>query len=329
MFALYGGSVLGPSFARPIDWGKFMRASNSYWTIGWSVAVWAVVMLGGGCGPSRDTHRIASSDQLARDDASPASPAPQKVRETSQSQFSSSSVTSDSTSDSTKMASGNPADRPRYPAQKDHAVASTSYPTTGYPSYEDLVRPAVGQTSPSSVRRSSDDTSGSDSEQHVAAAVDHQPIEDLGEPLHDGPMVRFAAGETSAPHTVDVGGPVALSVKGPAGPVSQGQRAIYEVRIVNHQATAVEDVRTVVFFSDGMEPISVEGCRATITPGQVVFASIQHLAVGQEHTLRIIGRAETPGHITSRTEVTWSDWPGHLAAELMTRCQQTSPDLAH
>jgi len=96
---------------------------------------------------------------------------------------------------------------------------------------------------------------------------------------------------------------LALSVKDPAGPVPVGQMAMYTVHIRNRGTKAASGVEAVIYFSQGIEPVSAEGGRHTIRPGQVVFDAIDVVPAGKEVVLKIAARAQTPGNHMFRAEV--------------------------
>ncbi|NLE39154.1 MAG: hypothetical protein GX621_14115 [Pirellulaceae bacterium] len=96
---------------------------------------------------------------------------------------------------------------------------------------------------------------------------------------------------------------LALSVKDPTGPVPVGQTAVYTVHIRNRGSKAASGVEAVVYFSQGIEPISAEGGRHTIRPGQVAFDAIDVLPAGKEVVLKIVAKAQSPGNHMFRAEV--------------------------
>ena len=68
-----------------------------------------------------------------------------------------------------------------------------------------------------------------------------------------------------------------LEVKDPEGPVPVGSDASYELHVRNRGTKAAENVEVLVYFSNGVEPVSADGQTHHISPGQVVFDRIPAL----------------------------------------------------
>jgi len=110
-----------------------------------------------------------------------------------------------------------------------------------------------------------------------------------------------------------------LLINDPQGPVPAGEPTVYEVRIINRGTKAAESVQIASFFSEGIEPLSVEGGGAEIGIGQVVFNPVRRVAAGDELVYRITAKAETSGNHTFRTEVVCASPETKLAAQETTR----------
>jgi uncharacterized repeat protein (TIGR01451 family) len=94
-----------------------------------------------------------------------------------------------------------------------------------------------------------------------------------------------------------------LDVTDPAGPVPVGSEATYQVRVQNRGTKSAEQVEVVAYFSNGIEPTSVEGGRYETAPGQVLFNKIASLGAGKEITFKIKAKAQTAGNHVCRVEV--------------------------
>jgi len=114
-----------------------------------------------------------------------------------------------------------------------------------------------------------------------------------------GKWVAAASGQTLAEGVAHL----KLRLVDPHLPVPVGNDATYEIHIENCGTKSVEKAEAVVFFSEGIEPIGAHGAVARIAPGQVVFEPIGPLPPGKQHVLRVIARAQKPGHHTCRAEV--------------------------
>ena len=115
-----------------------------------------------------------------------------------------------------------------------------------------------------------------------------------------------------------------LTVNDPQGPVPVGEESEYEIRVTNRGTKAAEDVRVFAFFSEGIEPIGIEGGRAKVEAGQVIFQPINRLEAGQELQLQIRARADVEGNHIFRVEVECADPGTELAAQETTRFYGTS-----
>jgi hypothetical protein len=77
----------------------------------------------------------------------------------------------------------------------------------------------------------------------------------------------------------------------------------YEIRIRNRGTNGAEQVEAVAFFSQGLEPISVEGGLHEVRDGAVIFKPLATVSAGGEAILKINARASSPGSHRIRVEV--------------------------
>lgn len=110
-----------------------------------------------------------------------------------------------------------------------------------------------------------------------------------------------------------------LVVNDPAGPVATEDETVYEVQVTNRGSQAAEQVKIVVQFAEGIEPIAFEGCQARIVPGQVLCQPLASLGAGEQITLRIKAKAAAAGTHQFRVEVTGADAGTRLVSEGTTR----------
>jgi hypothetical protein len=110
-----------------------------------------------------------------------------------------------------------------------------------------------------------------------------------------------------------------LSVKDPKGPVPVAQQTKYEIVIRNRGAEAATGVEAVAYFSEGIEPLAVEGGGHEILPGQVIFDVIPTIGAGQEVSLMISAEASRAGNHSFRVELRCDSLDTRLAAEETTR----------
>jgi uncharacterized repeat protein (TIGR01451 family) len=86
-----------------------------------------------------------------------------------------------------------------------------------------------------------------------------------------------------------------LSVVDPTAPAPVGQPVTYEIIIANRGKKAATDVSVIAQFSDGIEPIRVDGHTGRIVPGQAVFNSIPSIGPNEKLVLRVIAQATKAG----------------------------------
>ena len=94
-----------------------------------------------------------------------------------------------------------------------------------------------------------------------------------------------------------------LDVSDPSGAVAVGEDAVYEVRIRNRGNEAAEGVDVIAHFSDGVEPVSVEGRTPEVASGTVTFGTIPTLAAGKELVFKIHAKARQGGTHRVRVEL--------------------------
>ncbi len=119
-----------------------------------------------------------------------------------------------------------------------------------------------------------------------------------------------------------------LEVKDPQGPVLVGEEAVYELKVRNRGSKTAENVEVLAFFSNGIEPVAVEGGPHRIQPGQVVFQPIAAVAPGAEVVLRVRARAESAGAHVFRAEVHCRELASRLVSEETTHFYQDGPASA-
>jgi uncharacterized repeat protein (TIGR01451 family) len=110
-----------------------------------------------------------------------------------------------------------------------------------------------------------------------------------------------------------------LVVNDPAGPLPVGGEALYEVIVMNRGSLAARQVKVIVQFGEGVEPVTFEGCEARIVPGQVLCQPLAQLGAGEQLSVRIKAKAQEAGAHPFRVEVTTTDGDTRLVSEGTTR----------
>jgi len=127
------------------------------------------------------------------------------------------------------------------------------------------------------------------------------------------------ASSSEAATEVEAVADLKLAVNDPTGPVSVGDEAVYELTVMNRGTQAARQVKIVMQFADGIEPVAFEGCDARLVPGQVLCQPLPQLGAGEQVTLRIKAKAQEAGSRPFRVEVTSTDGDTRLVSEGTTR----------
>jgi hypothetical protein len=115
-----------------------------------------------------------------------------------------------------------------------------------------------------------------------------------------------------------------LTVSDPVAPAPVGQPVVYEVVIANRGKKSANDIEVIAQFSDGIEPVRMEGHAGRIVPGQAIFNSIQSIGPNDKLVLRIHAEASKPGVHRFRVEVKSKGSDTDLLEEESTRYLATS-----
>ena len=110
-----------------------------------------------------------------------------------------------------------------------------------------------------------------------------------------------------------------LDVNDPRGARPIGEPVLYEIRVENRGSTDARGISIVGLFSEGIDPVSVEGAQNSVRDGRVTFQPVKSLPAGGEILLRIRAVASQVGTHIFRAEVVCDDLDIRLAAEETTR----------
>ena len=134
--------------------------------------------------------------------------------------------------------------------------------------------------------------------------------------------VRAADGlqaANSVATTVEALADLKLSVNDPQGPQPVGERVSYQLKIINRGTKAATAVKVTVQFSDGIEPVGVDGGRAEVVPGQVLFSDIDRIEAGAEVVLTVTARGDKAGNHIYRSTLTCDNPETRRVSEGTTR----------
>jgi hypothetical protein len=111
------------------------------------------------------------------------------------------------------------------------------------------------------------------------------------------------ADRTEATTEVMLVADLVLAVNDPSGPMPTGTEVEYEVIVRNRGTKSAERIEITAYFSDGIEPVEVDGARFDLSPGTVVIEPLATLGAGEERSFRIKARAEAAGNHRFRAEL--------------------------
>lgn len=129
------------------------------------------------------------------------------------------------------------------------------------------------------------------------------------------------SGAVVAKHSINVDAieDLKLAVIPPVAPAPVGQPVPYEIEIHNRGTKAAQNVSVLAQFSEGIEPVKVDGHSAQIVPGQVIFESIPMIGPNERITLKVHAVAGASGTHRFRAEVRGSSGEADLVQEGSTR----------
>ena len=110
-----------------------------------------------------------------------------------------------------------------------------------------------------------------------------------------------------------------LLINDPQGATALGTDAEYEVRIVNRGSKAAENVEMACFFSEGVEPVAIQGWRGEVATGQVVLDPVTRIDAGEEVAFKVIARASKPGSHEFQVELECKNPETKLAVKEWTK----------
>jgi hypothetical protein len=115
-----------------------------------------------------------------------------------------------------------------------------------------------------------------------------------------------------------------LAVTDPVAPAPVGQPVVYEIVITNRGKKAASEVEVVAQFSEGVEPIRLEGGAGRIVPGQAIFNPVATIKPNEKLVLKVVAEASKSGVHRFRTEVKCVGSDADLLEEESTRFLATN-----
>lgn len=94
-----------------------------------------------------------------------------------------------------------------------------------------------------------------------------------------------------------------MTIQDPAAPAPVGSEVAYEIVVNNRGSRQADAVRVIAQFSEGIEPIRIEGHTGRVLTGQVLLDPINAIQPGQSLRIKVIAKADTEGNHRFRTEI--------------------------
>ena len=98
-----------------------------------------------------------------------------------------------------------------------------------------------------------------------------------------------------------------LTVLDPVGPVALGTEVAYEIKIENRGTKAASNINVVGYFSEGIEPNSIQGWQGQVEVGQVILETIPRISAGQSVNVKVMAQASRSGNHVFRAELDSDD----------------------
>ncbi|TWT34810.1 hypothetical protein [Blastopirellula retiformator] len=168
----------------------------------------------------------------------------------------------------------------------------------------------------------------------IVSGVDPAPVEPIvtQPPMSEAQVVsaEMPAKETTAPveeFSPESAAPIdALRVEvfSPPKSIAVGKGANFGLRIVNLSDKPAPDVSAMIFFSEGLEPIKLEGAEGRLAVGQAAFQPMT-LAPRGHVDLEILATVNEHGRQIYRVEVRCDAWESHLVSEVAVSALNEAP----
>lgn len=98
-----------------------------------------------------------------------------------------------------------------------------------------------------------------------------------------------------------------LTVVDPVGPVPLETEVAYEIRIENRGTKAAKTINIVGYFSEGIEPVAIQGWQGDVQVGQVSLETIPQVSPGQRMVIKVMAQATRSGNHVFRAELDSND----------------------
>jgi uncharacterized repeat protein (TIGR01451 family) len=128
-----------------------------------------------------------------------------------------------------------------------------------------------------------------------------------------------SAASDTAITTVEALADLKLIVNDPKGPLPVGKDVTYEIQVINRGSKEATNIDLIAQFSEGIEPLSATGHDSEIVPGQVIFKPIASLPAGGQITVKVTAKAQKPGNLQFRAELSCGEPETKLVSEETTR----------
>lgn len=129
----------------------------------------------------------------------------------------------------------------------------------------------------------------------------------------------------NAPESMDPIDALRVEVFSPPKPLAVGSSANFGLRIINLSDKPAPDVSAIVFFSEGLEPLKIEGAEGKLAVGQALFKPMTLAPRGQVD-LEIQATVTDYGSQIYRAEVRCEAWETNLVSEVAVSSLRKAPE---
>ncbi|EAQ77686.1 60 kDa outer membrane protein, serovars L1/L2/L3 [Blastopirellula marina DSM 3645] len=115
-----------------------------------------------------------------------------------------------------------------------------------------------------------------------------------------------------------------VEVFSPPKPIAVGSGANFGLRVINLSDKPAPNVSAIIFFSEGLEPVKIEGAEGKVAVGQAAFRPLT-IAPRGHVDLEVLATVNDYGRQIYRVEVRCDAWDAHLVSEVAVSALNEAP----
>ncbi|UUO04876.1 hypothetical protein M4951_15950 [Blastopirellula sp. J2-11] len=128
----------------------------------------------------------------------------------------------------------------------------------------------------------------------------------------------------SSPETLAPLDALRVEVFSPPKPIAVGAGANFGLRVINLSDKPAPNVSAIIFFSEGLEPVKIEGAEGKVAVGQAAFRPLT-IAPRGHVDLEVLATVNDYGRQIYRVEVRCDAWDSHLVSEVAVSALNEAP----